>query len=201
MGYSQAGFTEIVGVDIEPQPNYPFEFHQMDALDAMKRAAWLGVMDFDLIHASPPCQRWAEAGTGRRLGEEHPDLLTPTRAALVDAGVPYVIENIPNAPMPDAVLLCGRTFGLPIVRHRLFETSFELGLGSVDVSPTQLRQVGKPRGRVLPVRSRLMGDGLARARPAGGVVLDDTRRSGPSHSPRVHEMDWRAVSSVGLELW
>ena len=123
MGYSQAGFTEIVGVDIEPQPNYPFHFVQADALQLPVR-----LEEFDLVHASPPCQRWAEAGTNRRLGNDHPDLLTPTRAMLQTSGVPYVIENIPNAPMPTAILLCGRTFRLPIVRHRLFETSFELGL-------------------------------------------------------------------------
>ena len=77
---------------------------------------------FDVIHASPPCQRWAEAGTGRRLGVDHPDLLTPTRERLRAWGGRSVIENIPTAPV-GGILLCGATFDLPIVRHRRFEVN------------------------------------------------------------------------------
>lgn len=146
MGYHRAGF-DVVGVDIEPQPHYPFEFHQGDAIVLLDQLAytlhskpspegrWVGTDAFpwahgriEAIHASPPCQRFAAAGCDRTLGEEWPDLLTPTRARLVDAGLPYVIENIPTAPMPTATLLCGATFGLPIVRHRLFEIHPSIGL-------------------------------------------------------------------------
>jgi site-specific DNA-cytosine methylase len=119
-GYSRAGYR-VVGVDIKPQPSYPFEFHQADALT-------YPLDGFNVIHASPPCQRWAEAGTDRKLAEEHPDLLTPIRERLKAWGRPYVIENIPTAPMEDSILLCGSTFGLPIVRHRRFEVWPALGL-------------------------------------------------------------------------
>lgn len=112
MGYHRAGF-EVVGVDINPQPRYPFEFHQADAMT-------YPLDGFDVIHASPPCQVFSDAGTVRRK-VDHPDLLTPTRARLIASGKPYVIENIPLAPMPTGVLLCGATFGLPVVRHRRFE--------------------------------------------------------------------------------
>jgi hypothetical protein len=113
MGYARAGF-EVVGVDINPQPNYPFEFHQADAMT-------YPFDGFDVVHASPPCQRWCEAGTSRRLGWEHPDLLGPTRERLVAWGGLYVIENVPTAPMPTSFVLCGATFDLPIIRHRRFE--------------------------------------------------------------------------------
>ena len=135
-GYDRAGF-DVVGVDIEPQPHYPFEFHQADALDVL---AWVNTEEtyfltprtylrngFDAIHASPPCQKWTAGAPGRHR-EDHPDLLTPTRKLLKEIGVPYIIENVPGAPMPDAFLLCGSTFGLPIVRHRLFETNWPIGL-------------------------------------------------------------------------
>jgi DNA (cytosine-5)-methyltransferase 1 len=124
MGYHRAGF-EVVGVDIKPQPHYPFEFHQADAL------TW-PLDGFDAIHASPPCQ----AHTTLRVmhnARKHPDLLPPTRARLRAAGVPYVIENVRGAPMPNAVMLCGTVFGLGVKgydrelrRHRLFETNFPL---------------------------------------------------------------------------
>ncbi len=111
VGYARAGF-EVVGVDINPQPRYPFEFHQADALD-------YPLDGFDVIHASPPCQAFTEAATSRK--GDHPDLLTPTRVRLRTTGRPYVIENVPNAPMPAAIVLCGSAFGLPLIRHRLFE--------------------------------------------------------------------------------
>ncbi len=113
MGYHRAGF-EVVGVDIDPQPNYPFEFHQADALD-------YPLDGFDAIHASPPCQAYSRAQ--RIRDNEHPELLDPVRARLVGAGVPYVIENVRGAPLRDPLTLCGTGFGLRFIRHRLFESN------------------------------------------------------------------------------
>jgi len=129
VGYHRAGF-EVVGVDISPQPSYPFESIQGDALELLMSAvhcqsAVPPIKSFDVIHASPPCQLFA--GTYQDH-THHPDLLTPTRAALQAIGKPYVIENIATAPMPTGLLLCGATFGLPIIRHRRFEISPDPGL-------------------------------------------------------------------------
>lgn len=117
MGYHRAGF-DVVGVDIDPQPHYPFEFHQADALGLGVQAIQDGL--FDVIHASPPCQAFSQAA-GIRKGD-HPNLIPPIRRMLKAIGLPYVIENIPTSPLPSAVFLCGAAFDLPIVRHRLFET-------------------------------------------------------------------------------
>jgi DNA (cytosine-5)-methyltransferase 1 len=117
MGYAEAGFR-VVGVDNKPQPRYPFEFHLGDALDFADRWGRF----FAVVHASPPCQVFCAAAT-TRARRDHPDLLPATRAVLRELGRPYVIENVPTAPMPTGVLLCGSTFGLPIVRHRRFEVA------------------------------------------------------------------------------
>lgn len=120
MGYHQAGFTEIVGVDLAPQPRYPFEFVQGGALEFLRTVK---PGDFDLIHASPPCQAYtAMRGLGKGAGKDAPDLVRPVRAALRETGTPYVIENVPGAPMDCPFLLCGSSFGLGVRRHRLFET-------------------------------------------------------------------------------
>jgi DNA (cytosine-5)-methyltransferase 1 len=112
-GYQQAGFY-VVGVDIEPQPRYcGDEFYQAQAMT-------FPLDGYDVIHASPPCQRWL--GVPRARGDEYPDLLTPIRRLLQATGLPYVIENVPTAPL-DGFVLCGATFGLPVVRHRRFETN------------------------------------------------------------------------------
>ncbi|MFG2618043.1 SAM-dependent methyltransferase [Streptomyces sp. NPDC048507] len=111
---------EPVGVDRAPQPHYPFDFHQGDALGY---AALYG-RSFDLIHASPPCQRYTRAQKIR--ARDHPDLIAPTRELLVSLGVPYVIENVIGAPLRDPVLLCGSMFGLGTYRHRIFESSFPI---------------------------------------------------------------------------
>jgi len=108
MGYHRAGF-EVVGVDIAPQPNYPFEFIQADALE-------YPLDGFDAIHASPPCQAYTALATG-----EHPRLIEPMRERLASSGVPWVIENVVGAPLRRPVLLCGSMFGLNVRRHRLFE--------------------------------------------------------------------------------
>jgi DNA (cytosine-5)-methyltransferase 1 len=128
MGYHRAGF-DVVGVDIAPQPNYPFEFIQADALE------WLDAMlphsraldETDAIHASPPCQAHssiAKQQRTRRPGAyEHPDLVEDTRRLLRATGLPYVIENVLSAPLENAVMLCGSSFGLDVRRHRLFESN------------------------------------------------------------------------------
>lgn len=119
MGYHRAGF-EVVGVDIKPQPNYPFEFIQADALEFV--GAFGGL--YDAIHASPPCQAYSQSTLGQRnAGKEYVDLLGPTRKVLEAYRAPWVIENVPNAPMRADVILCGSQFGLPLVRHRWFEFS------------------------------------------------------------------------------
>lgn len=125
MGYHRAGF-EVVGVDINPQPNYPFEFWQRDALDVL---GWLTTFsdnpasNFAAIHASPPCQLYSVANNIHG-NDDHPDLLPITRTLLQATGLPYVIENVPGAPMENYIVLCGLSFGLGVKRHRWFETSF-----------------------------------------------------------------------------
>lgn len=116
MGYARAGF-EVVGVDIKPQPRYPFEFHQSDALE-------FPLDGFDVVHASPPCQAFtAYRRKGNGVGDGYPDLIDAIRARLGAADVPYVIENVPGAPIYGLVQLCGSALGLDVRRHRLFETN------------------------------------------------------------------------------
>lgn len=120
MGYHRAGF-DVVGVDIKPQPHYPFEFYQADALDLLEWGPSLPGT-FDVIHASPPCQAYSVAVT-EKAG--WPDLLPQTRELLEATGLPWVIENVPGAPMRADYMLCGSMFDLPgLRRHRLFETSW-----------------------------------------------------------------------------
>ncbi|MEA3346944.1 MAG: DNA cytosine methyltransferase [Candidatus Auribacterota bacterium] len=116
MGYHRAGF-DVVGVDINQQKNYPFEFHKADAM--------LFPLDgFDVIHASPPCQKFSVASNvHRNRGKEYPDLLTPTRKRFRKHGIPFVVENVPNSPMNCTIILCGLMFGLKVFRHRHFECS------------------------------------------------------------------------------
>jgi DNA (cytosine-5)-methyltransferase 1 len=113
MGYHRAGF-DVVGVDLANQPNYPFEFHQADALT-------FPLDGFDCVHASPPCQAFS---TTRTLQDNvYPELVDIMRDRLEETGVPWVIENVVGAPLRNPLLLCGSSFGLGVRRHRLFETS------------------------------------------------------------------------------
>jgi DNA (cytosine-5)-methyltransferase 1 len=113
MGYHRAGF-DIVGVDIDPQPRYPFEFYRANALT-------FPLEEFDVIHASPPCQVFSNMRSIRKLA--HLDYLTPTRERLKNTRQPWVIENVVGAPMRADVRLCGCLFRLEVKRHRLFEFS------------------------------------------------------------------------------
>jgi DNA (cytosine-5)-methyltransferase 1 len=127
VGYARAGF-EVVGVDNRPQPNYPFEFIQADALEYVRGYEWgPGEMArmFDAIHASPPCQAYSMAQRIRK--REHPDLVGPTRDLLNETGLPWVIENVPGSPLVDPVVLEGQMFdGLRTQRKRWFETNWPL---------------------------------------------------------------------------
>lgn len=113
-GYARAGF-EVVGVDINPQPNYLFKFMRADAMT-------FDLHGFDFVAASPPCQRYTLAQ--RIRDNEHPDLVAPLRDRLRASGKPYAIENVPGAPLHRPVELCGTMFGLQVYRHRGFECSF-----------------------------------------------------------------------------
>ena len=155
MGYHRAGF-EVVGVDIAPQPNYPFDFVQADALE-------FPLDGFDAIHASPPCQGYSRM---RHLpwlkGREYPLLIEPVRQRLLAHGAPWVIENVEDSPLAresglfgvHGILLCGTMFDLGVYRHRPFESSIVLP----QPVHREHREVVKPgrylggRGRV-PVRS------------------------------------------------
>jgi DNA (cytosine-5)-methyltransferase 1 len=117
MGYHQAGF-EVVGVDINPQPRYPFEFHQADAMT-------FPLEGFDAIHASPPCQAWSRATAWHGDRTAHPKLIAAARVRLIAAGVPYVIENVQEArhELRHPIRLCGTQFGLGLQSHRWFEVA------------------------------------------------------------------------------
>ena len=134
MGYHRAGF-DVVGVDINPQPNYPFEFHQGDALRVLDWGDFPVGEYFDATHASPPCQAYTRAGALRTDKREHPDLIGPVRELLRTIGLPYVIENVPGAPLVDPVQVCmtglhgfnpGRMLDWELQRHRLFESNVPL---------------------------------------------------------------------------
>lgn len=131
MGYHRIGF-EVVGVDINPQPHYPFEFIQDDAIEFMKRMIAGGTFEslglFDAIHASPPCQFKTAYKRRPDHVNDSPNLIPVTRDLLKASGQPYVIENIEGARehLRDPIMLCGSSFGLDVRRHRLFECSLPL---------------------------------------------------------------------------
>ncbi len=115
MGYYCAGF-EVEGVDISPQPHYPFKFYQADALE-------FPLEGYDAYHASPPCQEYSRT---KNLHPHltYPDLLANVRTILIPTRKPWVIENVVGAPFHYWIMLCGMMFGLRTYRHRRFETSF-----------------------------------------------------------------------------
>jgi DNA (cytosine-5)-methyltransferase 1 len=128
-GYRLAGF-HVTGVDYHPQPRYAGdEFVCEDAYEWATRNAWA----FDVIHASPPCQRYSTLAA--RTGRGYPDSIARVREILQCTGKPWVIENLPGAPLIDPIELCGTQFGLSAAvddgqrwlrRHRRFESSLTL---------------------------------------------------------------------------
>jgi len=118
MGYLQAGF-DVIGVDKDPQPKYPFEFIQADAFEILGDREF--VSQFRAIHASPVCKGYST--TKSVWGREYPDDISSLRIILTKIGKPYIIENVKGAPLLNYVELCGTMFGLNITRHRRFECS------------------------------------------------------------------------------
>lgn len=199
-GYADAGFY-VVGVDVEPQPNYPFRFIQADALEFLREGRWQG---FDVIHASPPCQRYSAAAEIHDTSERHPDLIDPTRALLRATGLPWVMENVERAPLETTLRLCGSMFELGVLRHRLFESNV-LMLGPICGSHGEWyasvfggRCVGRQRVTHAGPGKRTQtwdkfDDELATAR-GDGHRLDDPRRAIGSGAAELHGMDRIAAS-------
>src|SRR5215472_18476868 len=117
MGYHRAGF-DVVGIDIAPQPRYPFEFIEYDAIQVLQNLTEYPGQGWDAIHASPPCQQWSAMNTA--VKKEYPQLIGPVRELLDVIGLPYVIENTERAPLVATWTLCGTQFGLLTRRHRRF---------------------------------------------------------------------------------
>jgi len=136
-GYADAGF-EVIGCDIAPQRHYPYTFYQANALDVLDMllsndGLWHGYAldDFHAIHASPPCQEYSQSRHLRnattKYGVKHaPMLIEPVRARLAATGLLWIIENVAFSPLPDALVLCGSMFGLPVRRHRWFASNLML---------------------------------------------------------------------------
>lgn len=148
MGYHRAGF-DIIGVDINPQPDYPFFFIQSDALEELldppysptRITAWKRFFRKPAaIHASPPCQASCNLTKGTNAGREYPQLIPRTRELLAQTGLPTIIENVQGAEIRRDLTLCGEMFGLGVIRHRYFECSFPVE------QPEHIKHRGRVRG-------------------------------------------------------
>ncbi|MGW4829629.1 DNA methylase [Amycolatopsis japonica] len=141
MGYWHAGF-DVIGVDIKPQPRFPFTFIQADAIAYTREHGH----DFDVVAGGPPCQGYSKTHRIRR--NDHPRLIAKFRDVLEDLGKPYVIENVEEArgELREPVLLCGAMagFGLHTYRHRLFETNWPLTAPDHPEHPSELVKMGRP---------------------------------------------------------
>lgn len=175
VGYKQAGFDEVVGVDIKKQKRYPYEFIQADALEVLNDVNFL--RKFDVIHASPPCQTHSATRHLRNAqgkSTDKVDLIPQTREALIkwtsenDGGY-YVIENVPGAPLIEPIQICGSYFGLKVRRHRLFESNFKL-----NGTTCNHKEQGRPVGIYGSMRDEIPGGGhtaktIEQAREAMGI--------------------------------
>lgn len=162
-GLQMAGF-HVTGVDIKKQPRYcGDEFHRADALAI---AIGQPIEDiracFDFVWASPPCQHYTMAQ--RIRGNSHPDLIEWTRDFLRRTQLPYVIENVPGAPLQEPIELCGAMFGLRTYRHRLFECSFLVNTPAHPEHIAPLRKMGRPplAGEFMHVVGNFSGVEMAR---------------------------------------
>ena len=191
VGYHRVGF-DVVGVDIEPQPRYPFASAQADAIQVLKNylagydlyAAhhYYQLREFSAIHASPPCQAYSRARhTPGAAGRSYPDLLPETRRLLRLTGLPWVIENVELAPMK-GVVICGTALGLRVRRHRVFESSVML----FDAGPC----------RHLPGNPSLGHNARTRSGPRGAAYV---ARSGRTHYRPLRVSTGKGREAMGCE--
>jgi len=170
-GYMNAGFR-VVGIDNKPQPRYIGDgFIQMDALEFLERLAKGEFEQPDAIHASPPCQLFTRAGQQwRNAGRVYPSLIFDTRNALIATARPYVIENVPGAPLVNPIMLNGAFFGLRVKRTRLFECSFPIEQPLLLMDDTSVK-MGRPwdarKGQLFYPVGHFSG--VAAARQAMGI--------------------------------
>ena len=169
MGYSKAGF-EVTGIDLKHGKRYPFNYIRGDVMDYITDMDFL--RSFDVIHASPPCQTFSATKHLRNAQGKSTsklDLVEPVRNALIESGIPYIIENVQGAPLIDPILLCGSAFDLKVRRHRLFESSFKLVGTKCDH-----KKQGKPVGIYGSMRDEIPNGGhtaktMAEANEAMGI--------------------------------
>ncbi len=164
VGYHRAGF-DVVGVDIKPQPRYPFEFVRGDALEELEN--FRGHF-YDAIHASPPCPIHSSLtgwGRSKRVKTADADLIPPLRELLRATALPYVIENVKRKALVDSVRLCGQGLGLPVRRHRYFESNVALtGSPCFHPGPPVIVVRGSIGRRVFDPRRKAIAPTLAEAR-------------------------------------
>jgi DNA (cytosine-5)-methyltransferase 1 len=183
-GYARAGYS-VVGVDIRPQPHYDewARFIQADVMDSIDDI--IADVNPDLIHASPPCQVWTRARhlrTAQGASTKSVDLLTPILSILKAYGLPYIVENVPGAPLRADVTLCGSMFDctchgqcLGVRRHRLFQTNLPLRAPG----PCRHKEQGRPVGVY-----HVMGDDI----PKGGRTARTLTEA--SHAMGIGWMTW-----------
>lgn len=197
MGYYRAGF-EVEGVDNEPQPNYPFKFYQADALD-------FPLDGYDAYHASPPCQAYSRL---RHLpwlkGKKYPALIDPTRERLITTDKPWVIENVADAPLGKeywCVMLCGWSLcGLPLYRHRLFETNIAILVPPHQPHPSVIYPGGKLGSRYHQTDEVMGVFGYTKGVPRShGTFVSVVGHDGTRNFPKAKEamgIDWMSKQEL-----
>lgn len=184
-GYWLNGF-EILGVDKDPQPLYPYPFIQMDVFELLD-APWFDLSAFSGVHASPPCQFATRYGNNRaHVRDDHPNLIPATREALEATGLPYVIENVEDARehLLDPVQICGTGLGVRVRRHRLFETNWPLEGVACDH--------GRFTERIFPGSSN---------RPNGRTVMNVGEYRVPLETQReVMQMPWSDLYGISQAI-
>ena len=167
MGYYRAGF-EVEGVDIKPQPHYPFKFYQANALE-------FPLEGYDAYHASPPCQKYSKS-VKKSARVNHPDLISLIREKLIAADRSYVIENVVGSPLRNYVQLCGSSFNLRVQRHRWFELNFPILVMSC--SHTEYpRQYAPAWNRTTPLRVLSISGGYQTRKNIGSDFLEQHKQA------------------------
>lgn len=186
MGYHRAGF-EVIGVDKERQPLYPFQFVRADVLELLAGDRWDFYDRVVAFHASPPCQFATVYGNNRaHVRDDHPNLIPATRELLEATDLPYVIENVEGArgELRDPVRICGTGLDVQVRRHRYFETNWALEGVACDH--------GRFTERVFPGSSN---------RPNGRTVMNVGEYRVPLDKQReVMQMPWSDLHGISQAL-